>query len=81
MRKSAYIEAPAPPAPHIIVPTGVYTLPQARTALGLKATTLPREVRHGRLRVARRGGRYYLLGDWLLEWLRAGEVVRRKDEA
>jgi hypothetical protein len=67
----------APPAPHQILPTAVYTLASARAAFGAKATTLPREVRAGRLRVSKRGGRYYFLGEWLLEWLRAGEVRPR----
>jgi hypothetical protein len=30
----------------------------------------------GRLRVAKRGGRYFLLGAWLLERLASGEIVR-----
>jgi hypothetical protein len=24
--------------------------------------------------VAKRGGRYYLLGEWLLQWIREGEI-------
>jgi hypothetical protein len=60
-------------APLVIEPTAVYTAPQARQALGLKLTTLRREIALGRLRVSRRAGRYYLLGEWILDWLRGGE--------
>jgi hypothetical protein len=61
---------------HVIHPDAVYSLESARAALGLARATLRREVRLGRLRVSKRAGRYYLLGAWLLEWLRAGEVRR-----
>jgi len=43
----------------------------------LTASTIRREVREGRLRVSKRCGRYYLLGEWLLEWIAGGEVKRR----
>jgi hypothetical protein len=43
----------------------------------LAQATLRREVRRGRLRVSKRAGRYYVLGAWLLEWLRTGEIRRR----
>jgi hypothetical protein len=64
--------------PHVIAPNAVYNLIQAREALGLSANCLRREIRLGRLRVAKRGGRGYVLGEWLLEWLRAGECVRQR---
>jgi hypothetical protein len=67
-------------APHTILPTAVYDLEAARIALGLTKTTLNRELRLGRLRVAKRAGKYFVLGEWLLEWLRTGEV-RRKAKA
>jgi hypothetical protein len=72
-----------PPGPavtpvHVIMPTAVYTADQAQRILRLRPSTIRREVREGRLRVSRRGGRYYLLGEWLIEWLRAGEVRRRR---
>jgi hypothetical protein len=54
----------------------VYTIPAATAALPARTNTLPREIRLGRLRASKRGGRYYILGEWLLEWLRAGEVRR-----
>jgi hypothetical protein len=67
--------------PHVIIPTGVYDLEALRIGLGFRPSTLPRELRLGRLRVSKRGGRYFVLGEWLLEWLRAGEVSRpRKSE-
>jgi hypothetical protein len=71
---------PASAGPHTICPATVYTLESATRALGLRRTTPKSEVRQGRLRVSRRGGRYYFLGKWLLEWLEAGEV-RRQDRA
>jgi hypothetical protein len=68
-------------ASHTIVPTAVYDLEAARIALGVMKTTLRREVRLGRLRVTKRAGRYFVLGEWLLEWLRAGEVYRKRCES
>jgi hypothetical protein len=41
--------------------------------LGLKKGTLPRELRLGRLRHAKRAGRIFILGRWVLAWLAAGE--------
>jgi hypothetical protein len=68
--------------PHIIHPNGIYTWETARDCLGLAKGTIPREIRLGRLRVAKRAGRYFILGEWLLEWLREGEFRRatRGDE-
>ena len=60
---------------HIIHPAAVYSQEAVRLALGLKTATLQREIRLGRLRVAKRAGRYYILGCWLLQWLQAGEIV------
>jgi hypothetical protein len=74
-RASSTVEPVIPPV-HVIDPKAVYTIPQARHALGLARGTLPRESRLGRLRVARRAGKHYVLGAWLLEWLEAGEVRR-----
>jgi hypothetical protein len=66
---------------HTIVSTNVYTVPSATEALSAKANTLPREIRLRRLRASKRGGRYYILGEWLLEWLRAGEIRKAAQEA
>jgi hypothetical protein len=65
--------------PHIIRPNAVYSVAEAQAALKLKSSTIRREVRERRLRVAKRAGRYYLLGRWLLEWLEGGEIGRQLD--
>jgi hypothetical protein len=62
--------------PHVIHPCAIYTVESLRVALGLSKSTIGREVRLGRLRVTKRAGKYFLLGVWVLEWLRAGEVRR-----
>lgn len=67
-----------PEPPHVIRRNAVYSREQAKAALGLKETTVRREVREGRLRIAKRAGRYYLLGAWLLEWIRDGEIQARR---
>jgi hypothetical protein len=64
---------PAPPAPHVIDPNAVYTVPTAAAALGLARETLPREIRLGRLQARKRGGRHFILGQWLLDWVSTGE--------
>src|SRR5437879_1193674 len=64
--------------PHEILPTAIYTVPEAREALQLKASTIRREVREGRLRISKRAGRYYITGAWLLEWIESGELRRNK---
>jgi hypothetical protein len=66
-----------PPAP-VIHPRQVFTVEQARLALGLAETTLDREIRLGRLRCSMRGGRRWVLGEWLLDWIKAGEAERGK---
>lgn len=60
--------------PHIIAANAVYVLEEAQKALHLKKSTIRREFREGRLRVAKRAGRHYILGIWLLEWIKAGEM-------
>jgi hypothetical protein len=64
--------------PHVFVPGAVYTAESLRLALGLTRTTVAREVRLGRLRVSKRAGRYFILAKWIIEWLEAGEVLRRE---
>jgi hypothetical protein len=64
--------------PHTIRPTAVYTRESATAALGLAKATIGREIRLGRLRVAKRAGRYYILGEWLLEWLETGEIKKNR---
>ena len=71
-------DTPIPPA-SIIHPRAVFSVRQATAALhGLKDTCLGREIRLGRLRCSMRGGRRWILGAWLLDWLKAGEVQRGK---
>jgi hypothetical protein len=67
---------PQPPAPIVISPDAVFTTDAVRTLLGLKQSSLRREIRQGRLQVSKRCGRYFFLGSQLLQWLRAGEVPR-----
>jgi hypothetical protein len=66
---------------HVIEPSCVYSPEAARKALGLTASTLRREVREGRLRRIKRAGRNFFLGEYLLEWLRGGEVKRKRRES
>jgi hypothetical protein len=75
--------APSDPAapgkpPHVIDPHAVYDMRTAAACLGLAKHCLPREIRLGRLRASKRGGRYLLLGAWLLQWVQDGEVRRRR---
>jgi len=63
-----------------ILPGSVFTLASLTEQLGLKRGTLPREIRNRRLRAAKRAGRYFVLGEWVLEWLAGGEVKRRQPE-
>ena len=78
-RAPAAGQAPARTGPLLtILPTDVYDVPGAMAALKLTKSTVGREVREGRLRIAKRPGRYYLLGAWLLEWLQAGELPPRR---
>jgi hypothetical protein len=67
----------APAAVHAVDPTAVYFVDTFKTLFRLRTSTVRREVREGRLRIAKRAGRYYLLGEWILQWLREGEVPRR----
>jgi hypothetical protein len=62
---------------HVINPRGIYTLETARAALGLAASTLQTEIKKGRLRVAKRAGKYLIPGEWLLEWIKKGEIGRK----
>lgn len=60
-----------------IEPLAAYTTAQVRALLNLAATTLKREIAEGRIRYSMRSGRRYFLGEWLIEWIRSGEVSRR----
>jgi len=73
------VEVPtALPAVHEIRGTAVYGVDDARRILRLKQSTIRREVREQRLRVSKRAGRYFILGRWLIEWIEAGELKRRR---
>jgi hypothetical protein len=68
--------AVAPPEqPHVIKRAAVYTPAQARHFLGLRRTSLAREIREKRLSVVKRAGKYYFLGRQLLAWLDGGEIA------
>jgi hypothetical protein len=69
-------ELTAAAAVHVIAENGVYAVQDCIEIFRLRKSTIRREVRAGRLRVAKRAGRYFLLGEWLLEWLRGGELTR-----
>jgi hypothetical protein len=71
---------PTHQAPPTIEPNSVYSLDQARQLLGLAKGCLPREIRLGRLRVAKRAGRYLITGAWLLQWIEGGELKRTTRE-
>ena len=64
----------------VIDPNAVWSLGAFQEDFGTSKSTVRREVRGKRLRVAKRAGRYYILGKWILEWLEAGEVRRRSPE-
>jgi hypothetical protein len=61
---------------HVIHPTGVYVAEDLRRLLRLRASTVRREVREGRLRVSKRAGRRFFLGAWVLSWLESGEITK-----
>lgn len=75
MSRKASPAVPARSVP-IIHPRAIYDLNSAREILGLAKGCLPREIRLGRLRCARRAGKYLITGQWLLEWIEGGEVHR-----
>jgi hypothetical protein len=62
--------------PHEIRPNAVYDTECLRATLLLTKSNLAREIRLRRLRVAKRAGRYFVLGIWVLQWLRDGELRR-----
>jgi hypothetical protein len=66
------------PIGFVIHPTAAYLDPDLRAGLRLPLSTLKRETAKRRLRYSKRAGVRYYLGEWVLEWLRAGEVRRDK---
>jgi hypothetical protein len=78
MPRSTPAAAPAaPPVAQIVDPRAVYTAESFRRAFGLRQSSLRREVREGRLKVYKRCGKYFILGEDVLTWLRGGEVRPR----
>jgi hypothetical protein len=64
----------------VIDPTSVFTLASLKdllARLGISESCAPREIRLGRMRVSKRGGRCLVTGAWVIEWLEAGEASRR----
>jgi hypothetical protein len=66
---------------HVIEPNAIYFPEDLLRVCRLRKSTIRREVREGRLKVARRAGRYFILGSWLLDWLRSGELKRKETTA
>jgi hypothetical protein len=65
----------------VIHPDAVYCLAELTRVLDLKPSSLPRELRLGRLRYSKRSEKVFILGRWVLEWLAQGEVKRRRSAA
>ena len=63
------------PLGRVIEDQGVYRLAELTALLGLRKSSLSREVRERRLRVVRRCGCYFFIGRDVLEWLRTGAVT------
>jgi hypothetical protein len=72
----AAVEPATTPSVHAIDPNGVYFVDTFQAIFRLRKSSLRREIRENRLRVSKRCGRYYLLGEWILDWLRDGELRR-----
>jgi hypothetical protein len=68
--------AVAPLSVHV-APGDVFSAESFRRAFGLRQSSLRREVRAGRLKVHKRCGRYFILGENVLAWLKGGEVRPR----
>lgn len=72
-RAKTPIIQPIPTVAPDFPPTAVYRPKQVQSALGLRQTTIAREIRCGRLRCSRRAGRIFILGQWVLAWIAEGE--------
>jgi hypothetical protein len=70
-QKRVGITAPIP-----IDPNAAYTFEGVKEEFKLTDRTLRNAIREGQLRVSRRGGCYWFLGAWLLEFFRNGEITR-----
>jgi hypothetical protein len=80
-KRSTHPATSAPPLaaqPSKIDADAVYTTESVLTALPwAKASTLHREIKLGRLRASERCGRHLFLGQWLLDWIGAGELAKQ----
>jgi hypothetical protein len=63
--------------PRVIDPRSVWYLAELQALLRLPGSCLKREVRLGRLRVAKRSGRYLTTGEWVWNWIISGEIKTR----
>ena len=73
-----------PPRTRRIDPLGVYTRDELAALFAVPPRAISNEIAEGRLAYTRRLGRYYFLGEWLLDWLRAGKLThipRKQREA
>jgi hypothetical protein len=73
-RRTPATEPAASPAVHVIHEHAVYSADSFRRAFGLRTSSLRRELREGRLKVYKRCGKYFILGEDILAWLRGGAV-------
>jgi hypothetical protein len=62
----------------VVDPNAVYFVDTLQRAFRLRKSTIRREWKEGRLRLAKRAGRYYVLGAWVLQWLQEGEMRNRR---
>jgi hypothetical protein len=65
----------------VIDPTAIFTLSTLKDLLGrlgISPSCAGREVRLGRMKVSKRGGKCLFLGSWLIEWLERGEAGRSR---
>ena len=77
MKRATESDTPSITPPAIIAENAVFTVAQVRAMLGLRQSSLRREIREGRLAVNKRCGKYFFLGEQLLDWLRGGEIRRQ----
>jgi hypothetical protein len=77
MRRQTANAAPAALLVPVIDPYAVYFTDTLQKVFRLRKSTIRREWKEGRLRLAKRAGRYFVLGEWVLEWLRTGELSRK----
>lgn len=72
------MKTPSIPAEiHTIQPTALYYREDVQRLLRLPRQALREAIKSG-LRVSRIRGRYRFLGEWLVEWVRAGELKRKQ---